>query len=268
MGKKSGSRAPVRAARLEAQANREAIGEQRRQFDEIQALLAPFVESGTEFLPMVQQGATTEGLGDRIGAIMRGEGFDELLDERRLAVDNQISQSGLSRSGFALEEAANLPASLAFDIENMLYGRQQNLATAGQNAAVQQGGFGQQTAGNISSLQSQIGQIMGQGRIGEAQANSSGTSQLLNVAMTAAAIYFSDPRLKTNMEPIGKIGPLTLYEWDWIDGVSDLVGKMSTGFDAEEVAEHYPEYVAEIAGYKAVNYPALTDKLREDYASA
>lgn len=252
-----------RAAQAQAQSGDRAIDEQRRQFDYIQELLAPFIQSGEQFLPQVQQGATVPGLSDRLGQVMSGDFFNELVDTRRDASQNQLSQVGLTRSGAALTEASRIPTELAFEIENLLFGRQQGLAASGQNAAVGQGGLAQQSANAISSLQTGIGDALAAGRMAGAQAQAQGTSNLVNTGVAIASMFFSDPRLKEDMTPIGQIGPLTLYSWKWKNGVPEMIGEMTTGFDADEVQVYFPEHVYEIAGFKAVDYPSLTDELRD-----
>ena len=77
---------------------------------------------------------------------------------------------------------------------------------------------------------------------------------------------FSDPRLKENVEKIGEINKLNLYQWDWIpETEGTLVEHLPTiGFLTTEVKEHYPDYVFEFSGYDAISYDALLNKLSED----
>lgn len=106
---------------------------------------------------------------------------------------------------------------------------------------------------------------LAQSAIGQAQIQTGRTQNAIGVA----SMFFSDPRLKDNMAPIGKIGPLTLYEWDWKPEVAEKTGcEMSIGFNADEVAERYPEYVIEFAGFRAIDYHGLTDRLRAELAVA
>lgn len=80
--------------------------------------------------------------------------------------------------------------------------------------------------------------------------------------------FFSDERLKENMQPIGKIHDLTLYEWDWKPNAAIAVGaEMSTGFKAQEVQEKYPECVDDSRGILMINYPMLHAELKQRLAA-
>lgn len=265
-GKGKGSDAPVEAARVQAASGAQAIDEQRRQFDAITAMLAPFLSAGTEALPGVVGGSTAGGLDARLAEILGTDAFKSLLGERTRSVENHLGNVGLTRSGFGSKAAAAIPSDLALQIEQLLFGRQQGLAGAGQNAAAMQGQFGANMANNVGDIQMRVGEAMGQGIIGQGQAQAAQLTNLINAgtSIATAAIMFSDPRLKKNMEPIGKIGPLTLYEWDWKDNVRGVTGaEMSIGFNADEVDEHFPEFVIERHGFKAIYYPGLTEHLRK-----
>ncbi len=76
-----------------------------------------------------------------------------------------------------------------------------------------------------------------------------------------AAGFFSDERLKSNIEPIGYRGPLTLYKWEWNDKAKALgLEGPSSGFMADEVARVMPEAVGERSGYATVNYEAVLER--------
>lgn len=76
--------------------------------------------------------------------------------------------------------------------------------------------------------------------------------------------FFSDRNLKENIEKIGDIGPLSLYQWDWIPETKDmLISKFPTmGFVADEVKKHFPEFVKDFYGFDSVNYSGLLDELQ------
>jgi hypothetical protein len=268
LGKNAATDATRDAGRVQAAAYGRGIDEQRRQFDLVQQLLAPFVGAGRDALPGVAAAGTVGGFDERIAQILGTDTFKALLGERTKAVGHQLSQGGLTRSGVATREAAKVPTDLALAIEQALFGRQSDMLRMGQASAVGQAAQGSDISARIAQLMGQQGEAVAGGIIGGQQARAAITGQVINAGATAAAIMFSDPRLKENMEPIGKIGPLTLFEWDWKAGVSKLIGKMSIGFSADEVHEHFPHHVVEVHGFRAVNYPALTDELRARYVGA
>lgn len=260
--------APKDAAKIQAATSDQALAEMARQFNISTAQMQPFIDSGMGFGADVQQGASAGGLDARLGEIFNSGTFANLQDERTKAVQQQLSQNGLNRSGYGAQAAAAIPTDLAMAIEEMLYGRQASMYGNSQNAAAGQGTAGNNYAANVAGVLQNKGDALAQGVIGQAQARAGQFEQGLNTATSVASMFFSDPRLKENMEPLGEIAGLTIYEWDWREGVTDLVGKMSLGFDADQVQEKYPEFIQEVCGFKAVNYLGLIDHLREDLREA
>jgi hypothetical protein len=85
-----------------------------------------------------------------------------------------------------------------------------------------------------------------------ANAQNAGLYNLLGQGGMAAATYFSDRRLKSNIERIGthRLG-IGIYEYD-------IFGGRQIGVMADEVEAVMPEAVIEhSSGYKMVNYGAL-----------
>lgn len=261
---KSGAKAAKKAAKYQAEAFNKGTKEIARQFDETQANLQPFLDAGTEAIPFVNQGSTFQGLNQRLAAIFNSDYFAPLEDERQRAVQNQLASSGLRRSGAGMQAATAVPTDIALAIESMMHGRQSNLMGSGQNAAARMGAFGANAAGQIASNTAAAGQAIAGGITGAAQARSAGLENILGTILGGARIWkMSDERLKENMRPIGKIGGLTLYEWDWIEAYKEMTdADMDLGFSAQEVERKYPEYVREINGYKAINYKGLMEAIK------
>lgn len=252
-----------------AQANvfaQKGIDELRRQFNLTQENLTPFIAAGTEALPGVVQGSTAGGLDARLSDIFNSDTFKSLIDERTRAVEGQLAAGGLTRSGTAIQEAANIPTSLGLALEQLLSGRQSGLAASGQSAAAGLGSLGAQNSGSIANLFTQQGQNIASGILTDAQARAAGAGTLINAGLTASKIFFSDPALKTNVERISHIHDLSLYEWDWIDEArGTMIEKCGTvGFMADEVKEKYPDFVSEFCGFMVIDYPGLLDRLEEE----
>lgn len=241
----------------------QAIGEQRRQFDITQANIDPFIQAGTAQLPALTQGTTAAGLDERLAEIFGTEAFEALRSERTRAIEGQLAAGGLTRSGTAIQQAANIPASLGLAIEELLTGRSAGLATGGLTAATGLGAIGQQTSGRISDVLLQQGQNVASGILTDQQARAKGAQNIVSLASTAASIFFSDPTLKENVEQISTIGDLNLYEWDWIEGAKGTMieGCSTMGFMADEVKEKYPQHVSDFCGFMIIDYPALLDEL-------
>ncbi|MCP5007201.1 MAG: tail fiber domain-containing protein, partial [Planctomycetes bacterium] len=161
----------------------------------------------------------------------------------------------------------------------MLSGRQSGLAGLGLNAAQSQGGLEQM----IAQLMGGRGAVEAGGITGAAEAEASGIigelayqdkrkqdsnknrNDLLGLGLKALTSgLFSDPRLKKNIKKEGKIGPLDLISWEWIDKAKDtIVSKSNTfGFMSTQVKEHYPECVGEFGGFDIVDYGQLIGRLK------
>jgi len=289
-----GSNAGSRAAEAQASANREAIAEQRRQFEQTQQLLDPFVQAGVGQAGALQEGATAEGLDARLSRIFGSEAFSSLREERERSVRGQLSAGGFTRSGTALQEIANVPTQLGFGIEEALTGRSQQLFAGSQNAAIGVGQFGAGASGNISTLLQDTGRARASGIISDAEAAAqrrsglggtlgtiagaglgfalggpSGTALSLSSTGLGASLggsfggAFSDPKLKKNAEVVGRIVDLDIYEWDWIDLIknTEIANYPNTGFMADEVQKKYPHLVEECCGFLMINLPVLLDEL-------
>ena len=243
--------------------NTAATNEIRRQFNITQEQLKPFIEAGERQLPILEDRSTVGGLDAILGEIFGSENFQNLRDERTRAVEGQLAAGGLTRSGTALEEAAAVPTDLGFIIEQMLTGRSSAIAGQGQGSAVQLGNFGAQSSGNIANLLSQTGNARSSGILADQQSRASGIQNTLNTAATVASIFFSDPSLKENVEEIGELHGLKLYQWDWIEATKDtMIEKCSTiGFMADEVKSKFPQYVHDFAGFMMIDYPELITEL-------
>ena len=212
-------------------------------------------------------------------------GLDNTLYGRQMNNVN-IGQAAAARSANVGQNFANavsnINTSMANQVGNVtMQGAQAQgqFLTAGANAAAQ----GHLNAANaIGSANNQAAYYAGQGIMGAANATAQGlvgaanaraqasqntTNTLLSIA-SVAAMFFSDEKLKKNIEPVGKVGDLTLYEWDWKEFAKNAVGtEMSTGFKAQEVEKKYPDCVEHIGKFKAINYPKLYDQLEARLAA-
>jgi hypothetical protein len=110
-------------------------------------------------------------------------------------------------------------------------------------------------AGNQMGIQEMISKlIMGKGQDAAATetAKNQGMQQLMQMGVQAAAIAFSDRRLKKNITRIGThaLG-IGVYEFDY------LWDEHAVGVMADEVEKVMPAAVGEAGGYKYVNYSML-----------
>lgn len=262
-GKDSGSD----SADAQVEAERERIAEIKRQFGITQENISPYLDAGTGALSSVISGSTIGGLDSTLADIFKSSTFGSLLDERTRAVEGQLSAGGLTRSGTAIQEAAAIPTDLGLALESLLTGRSQQLANTGVNAAIGQGNIGANASAQIGDALSSIGQAESSGVLADSQAQAQQTQQLVQMA-TTAAMFFSDPSLKENVEKISEAGGLSVYQWDWKDFTKGTLidGCQTIGFMADEVKEKHPEYVYEFGGVMVIDYPKLLDKLELEHA--
>lgn len=147
--------------------------EARGLLESAEARALPFLEpvAGVvgDVLPQVQRGATIGGFGENIADILSGGALDPLIQERQRAGTSALASAGLSRSNVAAERAAAIPAELAFNIENLLAGRQSNLLQQGTGAGVNLANLFRGGAQDISNIITGQGAAEAEGIIGQEQ---------------------------------------------------------------------------------------------------
>lgn len=110
----------------------------------------------------------------------------------------------------------------------------------------------------IANLTSGIGQTLGQGVTGAAQAREAGIGNLVDTGFGIAGLFgLSDIRLKKNVIHVGFISGYPWYTWDWNSEAKEKYGLegSSQGVMAHEVYEKDSDAVAaNDDGYLAVDY--------------
>jgi hypothetical protein len=177
--------AASRAARAQVQGAEAGIAEQRRQFDAAQAVLAPYVDAGTEALtglkPYIDAGpeallqqrvlAGLEGpekQREAINALAANPEFQALSRQGEEAILQQASATGGLRGGNIQGALAQYRPAMLQDYISQQYNRlggltalgQQsstNVAQLGQASAAGQATAGLRTAENIAGLYGDIG---------------------------------------------------------------------------------------------------------------
>lgn len=119
-------------------------------------------------------------------------------------------------------------------------------------------GIGQTLGAGVSGA----GKSLAMGQIAGAQAMQQGQqtqdSQLMSLASMIGSYYFSDRRLKKNIEKIGEFGGHNWYKWDW-NVVANKMGLngQSEGVLADEVVETNPDCIGMKDGFMMVDYKKL-----------
>lgn len=154
------SKSAKRASSAQERAAQGGIDEQRRQFDRVQELLAPFVDAGEQGL-MGQMNLA--GLGGAeaqqaaIDQIMQGPEFQNLTQQGEEAILQNASATGGLRGGNTQAALAQFRPSVLSGLINQQYGRLGGLAGMGQASAAGVGAAGMQTGQNVANLMQQQG---------------------------------------------------------------------------------------------------------------
>lgn len=154
------SKAAKTASTAQVQAADRGVEEQRRQFDAIQALLKPYIETGTTAL---SRQAALMGLGGEeaqrsaITALEQGPEFAALTRQGEEAILQNAAATGGLRGGNVQAALAQFRPQILSGLIEQQYSRLGGLASQGQASAVGQAEAGLQTGQNISSLYGQIG---------------------------------------------------------------------------------------------------------------
>jgi len=128
-----------------------------------------------------------------------------------------------------------------------------------------------QGAANIGGITSGAGNLAFQGGTGDAQRQSDLFGGLIGAGGSvlgglASAGFFSDSKLKENIEKIANIGVLNLYQWDWArETKGTFVEKFPTiGFISTEVKKFYPEFVKKVLGFDFIDYQGVLNRIERE----
>lgn len=167
------------AANAQTKASEEGIAEQQRQFDAVQKLLAPYVQTGTSAI-----GAQGDLLGLRgaaeqqkaIRTIETSPQFKTLIQQGENALRQNASATGGLRGGNLQAALAQFRPEILSQLIESQYSKLGSLSGLGQASAAGQAAAGQQTGSNIASLLAQVGQAKAGGALatGQAQAQNWG----------------------------------------------------------------------------------------------
>lgn len=161
------------ASATQAGAAQSGIEEQRRQFDAVQKLLAPYVAAGAPALEQQQAFLGLQGPEAERAAIERisgGETFQALSQQGENALLQQASATGGLRGGNIQGALAQFRPQLLSSLIEQQYGRLGGLTSLGQQSAVGVNNAGMQTGSNVSNLLGQQGAAQAGGEIAQGKA--------------------------------------------------------------------------------------------------
>jgi hypothetical protein len=184
--------AATQAASIQAGASAEGIAEQRRQFDKIVELMAPFISTGTGALD--QQKALIGLNGEpaqqtAIDNISNSPFMQELMQQGENGILQNASATGGLRGGNTQAALAKFRPNMLNALIDQQYSRLGGLSQMGQAGAAGQASAGMATGSNVANLLTQSGAAQAGGVIaaGNQQANTMGT--LLKIGGTVAGFF-------------------------------------------------------------------------------
>ncbi len=161
------------ASAAQSASTAESIAEQRRQFDAMRALLAPYTNAGTGALQAQQN---LIGLGgspaqqSAISALEASPQFGALMTQGENAMRQNASATGGLRGGNFQAALAQFRPQLLNSLIEQQYSSLGGITSLGQNAAAGVGNYGMQTGANVANLLGQQGAATAGGIIGQANA--------------------------------------------------------------------------------------------------
>lgn len=201
--------------------------------------------------------------GDRAGLVAAN-----LARQQQLGTAQAMAPIYAQGYGQAVQTAAGQQGVIAQDLARQMAAGQQiaGLGTGAQQAALQ-GAQAQLAAGTAEQQTQQADLTARYNQFLQEQGYPFQVAQFLaNIAMGTGALsgstttttqpssFFSDRRLKDNVEEIGKLKDgQKLYRYTMADGRTHI------GLMADEVEKHHPDAVGLAGGYKTVDYRAATD---------
>jgi hypothetical protein len=180
-----GAEAAGDAASAQAGSAEAGIAEQRRQFNEIQKLLEPYVAVGQPALEQQQAFLGMQGPEAERAAIERirgGETFQALARQGEEAILQRASATGGLRGGNVQAALAQFRPALLSQLIDQQYSRLGGMTSLGQQSAAGVGTAGQAMGTSVTNLLGQQGAAQAAGALGQAQAYGQTITGLSNVA--------------------------------------------------------------------------------------
>lgn len=171
---KAQSSAANAAAAAQTEGDRLAIEEQKRQFDAIQKLLAPYNEAGTKGLSAQQDLLGINGAEKQTAAynsIANSPAMAAYAQQGENALLQNASATGGLRGGNTQGALAQYRPQLLNQLINQQYANLGGMTSIGQNAAAQTGNAGMESSTNIGNLLQNSGSANAAAAMAQGQAS-------------------------------------------------------------------------------------------------
>ena len=162
-----------KAAATQSAAAQAGIAEQRTQFDKMQSILAPYVQTGYDAQAQQKAIAGLAGPDAQRAAIESISNSPEMLAMTRQGEEAMMQQgaaTGGLRGGNIQGALAQFRPQMLSSLINQQYGRLGGLAQLGQASAAGVGAAGMQSGAQVSDLLQQQGAAVAGGQLGVGQA--------------------------------------------------------------------------------------------------
>ncbi len=188
-GAKQAGQAAERAGQTQAAAAEKGIEEQRRQFDALIELMAPYVTAGAGAMGQQQaliglQGADAQK--QAIAGFEQSPLFQSLTQQGENAILQNASATGGLRGGNVQAALAQFRPQALNSLIEQQYGRLGGLSTLGQASAAGQASSGMQSASNIGNLLANQGAALAGGIMGQGNVARQTFGDILNIGKTVA----------------------------------------------------------------------------------
>jgi len=276
-----GTTSDERAARQQVQASQTQAGAEREALEYLKEIQAPITEAQTGSLgrlgDLAQQGVNPYQLKtDRqlLSGIETSPLYQSIMSGLQ-AGEESILRNQAMTGGFRSGGTQQNLARLGRDTQNQAllsaFGnrQQRDMQQAGLNQQAFQNQLGLESTimglpsqvGNIAGLTSGIGQTLAQGQLAAAQSRIQGQQaagqNALNIG-TSLLGFFSDRRLKDNIQKVGTENGYNIYTWEWNNKAKSLgLEGSGKGVIADEVKKVKPEAVKRHQGFDTVDYELI-----------
>lgn len=189
-GAKQAGRAAEKAGQLQAEAAEEGIAEQRRQFDKLVELMAPYVATGYKGLGGQESIIGLQGQKAQqrvIGELEQSPLLQALTRQGENALLQQASATGGLRGGNIQAALAQFRPQMLNQLIEQQYNRLGGLSQLGQAAAAGQAAQGMSSASNIANLLANQGTAIAGGQIAKGGVARQTFGDMLGIAKTISA---------------------------------------------------------------------------------
>jgi hypothetical protein len=189
-GAKQAGKAAERAGQTQAASAQAGIDEQRRQFDALVELMAPYVTAGTGAMGQQQALIGLQGADAQQQAMQGFEQsplFQSLTQQGENAILQNASATGGLRGGNVQTALSQFRPQVLNSLIEQQYGRLGGLSSLGQASAAGQASQGMQSASNIGNLLANQGAALAGGQMARGGVARQAFGDMLNIGKTIAA---------------------------------------------------------------------------------